>query len=90
MTGAAAVRAIESHALGESPGIPVGRIQPGDGGINLGHDWHIIKVEFADMAMEVCDGNAGYIDDLGYDEFVSQHGEYFCPWGAELVNLTES
>ena len=48
------------------------------------------EVEFADMAIEVGDGTVSYIDDLGYEGFVAQHGDRFCPWSAELVDLTES
>jgi hypothetical protein len=66
-------------------GIPNGRLQPGDGGVNLGHDWHVVEVELADMAIEVCDGTVSYLDDLGYDAFVSEHGDRFCPWDARVV-----
>lgn len=89
LDGDAAERVRDAHRTGERPGIPVGRINRGDGGINTGHDWHITEVEFADMAIEVCDGNAGYIDELGYDAFVDQHGDYFCPWSAELVGVAD-
>lgn len=89
LEGDAAEHVRQAHHSGESPGIPNGQINPGDGGVNTGHDWHITDVEFADMAIEVCDGNAGYIDELGYEEFVSQHGDRFCPWAAELVDLIE-
>lgn len=41
------------------------------------------------MAIEVCDGTASSIDDLGYEEFVNQHGDRFCPWTVELVQLIE-
>lgn len=56
--------------------------------MNPGHEWHVIEVEFADMTMEVCDGTVSYVDDLGYEGFVAQHGDRFCPWGAVLVGLT--
>lgn len=89
LTGDAAETARQAYAAGENPGIPNGRILPGDGGINVGHEWHVEDVEFADMAIEVCDGTVSYIDDLGYEEFVAQHGDRFCPWSAELVDLIE-
>jgi len=89
LTGDAAAQARAALAVGENPGIPNGYIERGDGEVNLGHDWHIRDVEFADMTIELCDGTVSYIDDLGYDEFVSQHGDQFCPWGAELVDLIE-
>lgn len=89
LEGEAAVHARQAFARGDHAGIPNGKINPGDGGVNIGHEWHITEVEWADMAIEVCDGNAGYIDDLGYEEFVNQHGERFCPWSAELIELIE-
>jgi len=89
LSGDAAVTARAAFAAGTNPGIPNGRILPGDGGVNIGHEWHVVEVEFADFAIEVCDGTVSYIDDLGYDEFVSQHGDRFCPWSAELVDLIE-
>jgi len=89
LTGASAEAAREAFAAGTYPGIPNGLIRPGDGGVNLGHEWHVTEVEFADMATEVCDGTVSYIDDLGYEAFVAQHGDRFCPWSAELVDLIE-
>jgi hypothetical protein len=89
LTGEAAAQARAGFAADEYVGIPNGYIRPGDGDVNTGHDWHIVDVEFADMTIEVCDGTVSYIDDLGYDEFVDQHGDQFCPWGAELVDLIE-
>ena len=89
LDGTAAEQARSAWEAGERPGIPNGLIQPGDGGVNTRHDWHVVEVEFADMAMEVCDGTVSYVDDLGYEEFVQQHGDRFCPWGAELVDLIE-
>jgi len=50
----------------------------------------VTEVEFADMAIEVGDGTVSYIDDLGYEGFVAQHGDRCCPWSAELVDLIES
>jgi len=90
LTGMSAETARQAFAAGTSPGIPNGVIRPGDGGVNAGHEWHVTEVEFADMAIEVCDGTVSYIDDLGYEGFVAQHGDRFCPWSAELVDLTES
>jgi len=89
LTGDAAETARRAFAAGENPGIPNGRIRPGDGGINAGHDWHIEDVEFADMAIEVCDGTVSYIDDLGFEEYTAQHGDRYCPWDADLVDLAD-
>ncbi|MDP2623796.1 MAG: hypothetical protein Q8Q29_08365, partial [Actinomycetota bacterium] len=89
LTGAAADTARQAGAAGTNPGIPNGKILPGDGGVNVGHEWHIEEVEFADIAIEICDGTVSYIDDLGYEDYVSQHGDRFCPWSADLVDLIE-
>jgi hypothetical protein len=89
LSGDAAVTARAAFASGTSPGIPNGRIVAGDGGVNIGHEWHIVEVEFADFAIEVCDGTVSYIDDLGLDEYMNQHGDRYCPWSAELVDLID-
>lgn len=89
LEGAAADHARQAYATGQRPGIPNGRIQPGDGGVNTGRDWHIVEVEWAEMAIEVCDGTVSYIDSLGYEGYVAQHGDRYCPWDAELVDLIE-
>ena len=87
LSGDAATQARAAFAARDYPGFPNGKIVKGDGGINTGHDWHLVEVELTEMAMEVCDGTASYVDDLGYDEFVAQHGDRFCPWSAELIGL---
>ncbi len=89
LTGDAADHARAAYEAGTQPGIPNGKILRGDGGVNLGHDWHLVEVEFADMTIEVCDGTAAYIDSVGYDEWVANAGDRYCPWGAELVGLEE-
>jgi hypothetical protein len=89
LTGAAADHARAANEAGTQPGIPNGKILRGDGGVNLGHDWHLVEVEFADMTIEVCDGTAAYIDSIGYDEWIANHGDRYCPWSAELVAIEE-
>jgi hypothetical protein len=84
-----AAQVAKSGTPGTHIGIPIGYIERGDGGVNIGHDWHMVDVEFADMTIELCDGTVSYIDDLGYDEFVSQHGNQFCPWGAVFVGIVD-
>jgi hypothetical protein len=78
---------LEGAEPGEHIGIPNGRLVKGDGGVNTGHDWHLVEVEIVDMTIEVCDGTADYVDDLGYDAFVEQHGDRFCPWGATFEEI---
>ena len=34
-------------------------------------------------------GTAAYIDEIGYDAWVAGAGDRYCPWGAELVGVTE-
>ena len=87
LTGAAADAAREAFANGTQPGIPNGRILPGDGGVNTGHGWHLEEVEFADMTIEVCDGTAAHVDAVGYDAWVASQGDRYCPWSAQLIGL---
>ncbi len=89
LTGTAADQARTAFANGTQPGIPNGRILRGDGGVNTGHDWHLVEVEFAEVAIEVCDGTANYIDTIGYDEWIANAGDRYCPWGAQLIGVTE-
>jgi hypothetical protein len=74
---------------GDVVGVPNGILRPGDGGVNIGHDWHIVDVELADMTMEICDGTADYLDELGYDRFVEEHSDRFCPWSATFVEFVD-
>lgn len=78
----AAINHVAGAEAGTHIGIPNGRILPGDGGVNAGHTWHLVDVEFAEMAMEVCDGTANYIDRVGLDAWYETQGDRYCPWGA--------
>jgi hypothetical protein len=65
-------------------GIPNGRILQGDGGVNVGHDWHLVEVELVDVTIEVCDGTVAHVD--------AHLGDYlaigrYCPWSAEVVEV---
>lgn len=61
--------------------IPNGRIVRGDPDLNAGWSWHLDPADFewADMAMEVCDGLPGHVEDG------TLAGDRFCPWSAEVV-----
>jgi hypothetical protein len=83
----ASLARLDGARPGDHVGIPNGVLQRGDGGVNTGHDWHLVEVELADMTMEVCDGTAAYVDDLGYDRFLAEHGDRFCPWAATFVEI---
>lgn len=78
----AAIDLLAAAEPGTHIGIPNGRILPGDGGVNVGHDWHLVEVEIVDMTMELCDGTAAYLDDIGFDAWYDAHGDRFCPWSA--------
>lgn len=69
-------------------GIPNGRLQRGDGGFNTGHEWHMVDVHLADVAIEVCDGTAAMVDS-DPDYWIDVVGQY-CPWDAKIVAITDS
>ena len=76
--------ALEADGLA---GIPNGRIVEGDGGVNIGHAWHLEDVELVDVTVEVCDGTADFVDE-NLDVFL-ELGNY-CPWGAVVVDIRSS
>ncbi len=65
---------------GASAGIPNGVARWGDGGVNLGHVWHLEHVALADLTIEVCDGTAQMVDD-DPDYWIETVRQY-CPWSA--------
>lgn len=78
-----AIARVQAALAGDGrAGIPNGRIVRGDGGINVGHDWHLEEVELVDMTIEVCDGTAAYVD--AHLEDYLAIGRY-CPWSATVV-----
>jgi len=66
----------------EGPDIPNGRIVRSTG-VNEGWSWSLdpADFEFADVTMEVCDGNPSDVEggDLTSDRY--------CPWSARVVEL---
>lgn len=80
---------LEGARTGDFVGIPNGLLARGDGGVNIGHDWHLVEVELADMTMEICDGTVAYLDELGMDRFIEEHSDRFCPWTATFVAIVE-
>lgn len=74
----------ELQAGGEDGRIPIGLIvRDGDGGVNAPWTWHIdpATLEFADFAIEVCDGLPAYVEDG------TLTSDTYCPWSAEVVDL---
>lgn len=66
-------------------GIPNGRLVRGNGGVNQGHQWHMVDVELVEMAIELCDGTATMVDD-DLDYWIDTVGQY-CPWDARVVAI---
>ncbi len=72
-------------AGGGDAGVPIGELAWGDGGVNKGHKWHVVDLQFADFTIELCDGTAKMVDrDPAY--WIDTVG-YFCPWSGEVVKL---
>jgi hypothetical protein len=70
--------------VGESAGIPIGRIYRGARENRL-HAWHLRNVRLVEVTIELCDGRPSDLDgDLGY--WVGTVKRY-CPWGARPVRL---
>jgi len=67
-----------------APGIPNGRVVRGEPDVNVGYSWHIDpdSLEFADTAIEVCDGRPS---DVEKGVITSDR---YCPWSAKLVAIT--
>ena len=69
----------------EAPSIPSGVVVRGSSDVNTGYTWHIDPetVEFADVAVEVCDGLPS---DVEQGIITSDR---YCPWGAEVIAIDE-
>jgi hypothetical protein len=70
----------------EAPRIPNGRVVRGAPDVNVGYSWHIdpATIEFADLAIEVCDGRPSDVE-----KGVITSDQY-CPWAAKVVAITPS
>ncbi len=72
-------------AGGGDAGVPTGLLAWGDGGVNMGHVWHVVDLAFADFTIELCDGTARAVDrDPAY---WVETVRAFCPWSGEVVKL---
>jgi len=74
-----------------SANIPNGLVQtgPGQGSHNEPYSWHMDpeNIEMVDLTIELCDGSPDYIEENLEDWMATV--ERYCPWGAELVSLTD-
>ncbi len=66
-----------------APAIPNGLVLRDGPGENLGYSWHIDpeSVEFADLAIEVCDGLPSDV------EKAASTSDHYCPWAAKVIAI---
>jgi hypothetical protein len=76
---AAAARAAQS---GGRARIPNGRVAMGTQ-VNAGWSWHLEDVDFAEVAIELCDGRPSDVERAG----IQFGGGRFCPWSATIVRI---
>ena len=69
---------------GGSGRIPIGRIVSG-AGVNAGWSWHLEDLEFAEFAIELCDGRPSDVERQG----TQFGGGRFCPWGARVLAISD-
>lgn len=79
---AAQVQAARRAQAGGPARIPNGRIVAGTDA-NTGWSWHLEDVEFAETAIEVCDGKPSDVERAG----ASYGGGRFCPWSATVIDV---
>jgi hypothetical protein len=77
----AAARAAQSGAPAR---IPIGRLRAGTQ-VNVGWNWHLQDVTFAEVTIELCDGKPSDVQREG----VQFGGGQFCPWTATVVRVDE-
>jgi hypothetical protein len=76
------VAAAEAARAGGQARIPVGRLRAG-AGVNVGWSWHMVDVNFAEAAIELCDGLPSHVEAAG----VGYANGSYCPWGAEITDI---
>jgi len=62
--------------------IPNGRIVAG-AEVNAGWSWHLVDVEFAEAAIELCDGRPSDVERAG----TAFGGGRYCPWSARITSI---
>jgi hypothetical protein len=65
--------------------ILIGTLRAGNGGFNAPWSWHQdpATLEFADVAVEVCDGCASFVEN-DLDVWLNNVG-FYCPWAAVFL-----
>ena len=65
--------------------IPIATVVSGDPGVNAPWSWHLdpSTLEFADVAIEVCDGLPSFVEDG------TLTSEQYCPWSAKVIAVDE-
>lgn len=82
---ASQIAELEARLASGEQGVVNGEVEAGDGGFNAPWSWHMVPstVHTADVAMEVCDGWPGFVEEeLAYWLNTVKR---FCPWGARVV-----
>ena len=75
----AAARAAQAGGLAR---IPTGRIVRGTQA-NMGWNWHLEDVTFAESTIELCDGRPSDVERQG----TSFGGGRYCPWAATIIDI---
>jgi hypothetical protein len=76
------IEAARAAKAGGPARIPNGRIVAGSG-VNHGWSWHLEDLEFAESAIELCDGRPSDVE----RQSVQFGGGRFCPWTARVVSI---
>jgi len=84
-TDAETIRLAKDNFNGKNHRFPSGHIIEGDGGFNQPWNWHFVAedVRMVEVAIEVCDGTPGYVNDHLSDYL----GTAFCPWSAKVIKI---
>ena len=83
LTSAKQIEAARAAQSGGTARIPNGRIVSG-GSVNAPWSWHLEDVEFAEVAIELCDGRPSDVERAG----TGFGGGRFCPWSARVLSVT--
>ena len=84
VTGEANVRhAYELWGGATEQALPIGTVVRDDAGVNAPWTWHLdpATFEWADLAVEVCDGLPSYVEDG------TVTSDQYCPWSAKVIDV---